>query len=108
RCSTSQAGDVSAGKSGHQVGVQLISCVASSDAAGGLMARTTVNVDESLLDQARAALGTEGLTETVNAALSMAARRGRLATFDIPGRGCFRGQVWASSGRPTDIMRCIQ
>ncbi len=47
------------------------------------MARTTVNVDESLLDQARAALGTEGLTETVNAALSMAARRGRLATFDI-------------------------
>lgn len=47
------------------------------------MARTTVNVDEVLLQDARAALGTEGLTETVNAALAAAARRHRLSAFDV-------------------------
>jgi Arc/MetJ family transcription regulator len=47
------------------------------------MARTTVNVDMALLDGARQALGTVGLSETVNAALAATARRHALAGFDI-------------------------
>lgn len=47
------------------------------------MARTTVNVDMDLLGQAQEALGTSGVTETINAALSAAVRRARLAGFDV-------------------------
>jgi Arc/MetJ family transcription regulator len=47
------------------------------------MARTTVDVDEKALDAARAALGTKGLSATVNAALREAARRRALADFDV-------------------------
>jgi Arc/MetJ family transcription regulator len=47
------------------------------------MARTTVDVDERALEAARAALGTKGLSATVNAALREAARRCALADFDV-------------------------
>jgi len=45
--------------------------------------RTTVNIDDRLLQAARQALGTEGLTETVNRALESAARHARLKDFDV-------------------------
>ncbi|MGH2772733.1 MAG: type II toxin-antitoxin system VapB family antitoxin [Actinomycetota bacterium] len=45
--------------------------------------RTTINLDESLVDSAKAALRTRGLSETVNAALAFVARRGSLRRFDI-------------------------
>jgi Arc/MetJ family transcription regulator len=47
------------------------------------MTRTTVDVDERALEAARAALGTTGLSATVNAALREAARRRALAEFDV-------------------------
>lgn len=47
------------------------------------MTRTTVDVDERALDAARRELGTEGLSETVNAALRDAARRRVLKGFDV-------------------------
>jgi Arc/MetJ family transcription regulator len=47
------------------------------------MARTTVDVDERALEAAREALGTKGLSATVNAALHEAARRRALAEFDV-------------------------
>jgi Arc/MetJ family transcription regulator len=47
------------------------------------MARTTVDIDPQALAAARAALGTVGLSETVNAALSETARRAALAQFDV-------------------------
>jgi Arc/MetJ family transcription regulator len=48
-----------------------------------LMARTTVDVDEVALMAAQAALGTSGLTATINAALREIARRSVLADFDV-------------------------
>ncbi len=47
------------------------------------MARTTVDVDEHALALARAALGTDGLSATVNAALRDVGRRRALASFDV-------------------------
>jgi Arc/MetJ family transcription regulator len=47
------------------------------------MARTTVNVDPGLLEEAQEALGTKGLTATVHAALAAAVRRKQLARFDV-------------------------
>jgi Arc/MetJ family transcription regulator len=48
-----------------------------------LMARTTVDVDEAALTAAQAALGTHGLSMTVNTALREVARRSALADFDV-------------------------
>jgi Arc/MetJ family transcription regulator len=48
-----------------------------------LMARTTVDVDEAALTAAQAALGTRGLSATVNTALREVARRSALADFDV-------------------------
>ena len=45
--------------------------------------RTTVNLDGQLLDAARRVLGTEGVSETVNAALDDVARRAKLERFDV-------------------------
>ncbi|MGE3289673.1 MAG: type II toxin-antitoxin system VapB family antitoxin [Pseudonocardia sp.] len=45
--------------------------------------RTTVTLDEVLLDDARRLLGTTGVSETVNAALALAVRQARLAAFDV-------------------------
>jgi Arc/MetJ family transcription regulator len=45
--------------------------------------RTTVNVDGELLEAARQALGTDGVSETVNAALDDVARRAKLGGFDV-------------------------
>jgi Arc/MetJ family transcription regulator len=45
--------------------------------------RTTVNIDDALLVAAKQALGTSGLTETVNGALARAAREARLKDFDV-------------------------
>lgn len=45
--------------------------------------RTTVNVDGELLEAARQVLGTDGVSETVNAALGDVARRARLEVFDV-------------------------
>lgn len=47
------------------------------------MSRTTVDVDEAALTAAQAALGTNGLSATVNAALREVARRSALADFDV-------------------------
>jgi Arc/MetJ family transcription regulator len=47
------------------------------------VARTTVDVDEAALSAAQAALGTDGLSVTVNAALREVARRSVLADFDV-------------------------
>ncbi len=47
------------------------------------MARTTIDVDRDRLEMARQALGTKGLSETVNAALAEAARRSALADFAV-------------------------
>ncbi len=47
------------------------------------MARTTVDVDKAALSAAQAALGTEGLSLTVNTALREVARRSVLADFDV-------------------------
>ncbi len=47
------------------------------------MARTTVDVDQVALAAAQAALGTDGLSATVNTALREAARRSALADFDV-------------------------
>jgi Arc/MetJ family transcription regulator len=45
--------------------------------------RTTVDVDQEALFAAQAALGTDGLSVTVNAALREVARRSVLADFDV-------------------------
>ena len=47
------------------------------------MARTTVDIDELALALARAELGTDGLSATVNAALREVGRRRALASFDV-------------------------
>lgn len=47
------------------------------------MTRTTVDVDEAALAAARSALGTEGVSATVNGALREVARRSMLADFDV-------------------------
>lgn len=47
------------------------------------MPRTTVDVDGAALSAAGAALGTHGLSATVNAALRDVARRSALAGFDV-------------------------
>ncbi len=47
------------------------------------MTRTTVDVDDRALEDARRELGTTGLSETVNAALRDAARRRALKDFDV-------------------------
>jgi len=47
------------------------------------MTRTTVDVDDAALSAARAALGTSGLSATVNTALREVARRSALADFDV-------------------------
>jgi Arc/MetJ family transcription regulator len=47
------------------------------------MSRTTVDIDERSLAAAQVALGTTGLSATVNAALRDVARRRALADFDV-------------------------
>ncbi|RZS44562.1 VapB protein of antitoxin of type II toxin-antitoxin system [Herbihabitans rhizosphaerae] len=47
------------------------------------MSRTTVNLDDELLSDARRVLGTEGVTETINAAMSEVVRRAALAEFSV-------------------------
>ncbi len=47
------------------------------------MTRTTVTIDDALLDDARRLLGTTGISSTVNAALAAAVRQARLAAFDV-------------------------
>jgi len=47
------------------------------------MTRTTVDVDDRALEAARRELGTQGLSETVNAALREATRRRVLRSFDV-------------------------
>lgn len=50
---------------------------------GVTFVRTTVNIDGELLEAARRALATEGVSETVNAALGDVARRAQLGSFDV-------------------------
>jgi Arc/MetJ family transcription regulator len=45
--------------------------------------RTTVNLDPAVLDAARHALGTDGVSETVNAALAEVVRRVAIQRFDV-------------------------
>lgn len=45
--------------------------------------RTTVSLDDDLLHEARQALGTTGVSDTVNAALAATVRQAKLAGFDV-------------------------
>jgi len=45
--------------------------------------RTTVNIDPELVETARKTLNTNGLSETINAALEDVSRRARLQQFDV-------------------------
>lgn len=45
--------------------------------------RTTVNVDDALLTEVRNVLGTSGVSDTINAAMSSVLRRAELDAFDI-------------------------
>jgi Arc/MetJ family transcription regulator len=45
--------------------------------------RTTVNVDDTILEQARVVLGTSGVTETINAAMAAVVRRAALEEFTL-------------------------
>lgn len=47
------------------------------------MSRTTITLDDDLLQNARRLLGTSGISDTVNAALAVAVRQARLAAFDV-------------------------
>lgn len=47
------------------------------------MIRVTIDVDERALEAARRELGTDGLSETVNAALREAAQRRALRGFNV-------------------------
>ncbi|WP_041180405.1 type II toxin-antitoxin system VapB family antitoxin [Mycobacterium canetti] len=47
------------------------------------MARTTVNVDDAILEQARVILGTHGVTDTINAAMAAVVRRAALEEFTL-------------------------
>jgi len=47
------------------------------------MPRTTVDIDDRALELARQALGTTGLSATVNAALREVGRRQTLSGFDV-------------------------
>ena len=47
------------------------------------MSRTTVSLDDDLLRDAQTALGTSGVSSTVNAAWAAAVRQARLAEFDV-------------------------
>ena len=66
--------------------------------------RTTIDVDDDLLGQAQAALGTSGLKDTVDAAFREVARRAqrdRLARRVRSGRGTDRGPEHFERVRPT-------
>jgi len=45
--------------------------------------RTTVNIDPELVETARKTLQTDGVSETINAALADVARRASLKNFDV-------------------------
>lgn len=65
--------------------------------------RTTIDVDDVLLAQARAALGTTGLKDTVDAALRAAVRqsaRARLAARIASGAGIDRSDELLAQTRP--------
>jgi Arc/MetJ family transcription regulator len=65
-------------------------CLAKIYEEAGLMRRTTVVIDERLLEEAQKVLGTKGIRDTIEAGLREAVRRGRLmelrrslGTFDL-------------------------
>lgn len=47
------------------------------------MSRTTVNIDDALLEDAQRLLGTHGVTETINSAMSIVLRRAALDDFSL-------------------------
>lgn len=47
------------------------------------MARMTVNINEGLLVEAQRALGTHGVTETINAAMTAVVQRSALDDFSL-------------------------
>lgn len=66
--------------------------------------RTTIDIDDELLGQAQAALGTSGLKDTVDAAFREVARRAlrdRLTDRVRSGRGIDRGPEHFERVRPT-------
>jgi Arc/MetJ family transcription regulator len=65
--------------------------------------RTTIELDEALLDETRQVLGTSGIRETVEGAMrevTRAARRARLAERIRTGKGIDRGPEILSASRP--------
>ncbi len=66
--------------------------------------RTTIELDEALLQETREVLGTTGIRETVEAAMrevTRAAKRARLADLIDSGEGIDRGPEMLAITRPT-------
>ena len=66
--------------------------------------RTTIGLDEALLEETRTILGTSGIRETVEGAMrevTRAARRARLAERIRAGEGFDRGPEILAGTRPT-------
>lgn len=66
--------------------------------------RTTIELDEDLLEETRQVLGTSGIRETVEGAMrevTRAAKRARLANRIDSGTGVDRGPEMLAATRPT-------
>jgi Arc/MetJ family transcription regulator len=66
--------------------------------------RTTIELDEGLLEETRKVLGTSGIRETVEGAMrevTRAAKRARLAERIRTGEGFDRGPEILAASRPT-------
>jgi Arc/MetJ family transcription regulator len=66
--------------------------------------RTTIEIDQALLDEAREVLGTSGIRETVEVAMREAIdveRRRRLAQRIVTGEGIDTGPEMLAEVRPT-------
>ncbi len=71
---------------------------------GAMIRRTTIEIDEALLGHAQAALGTRGLKDTVDAALTEVIRRAqreRLVQRIAGGAGIDRSADLLRETRPT-------
>lgn len=66
--------------------------------------RTTIELDESLLEETKKVLGTSGIRETVEGAMrevTRSAKRARLAERIRTGKGIDRGPDMLAATRPT-------
>lgn len=71
---------------------------------GAVTHRTTIELDEALLEETRKVLGTSGIRETVEGAMrevTRAAKRAQLADRIRTGQGFDRGPEILAAARPT-------